>query len=276
MFLSGFLDAVFTRLDSLIIGKLFQPETLGFFERAKSLDQLIINYSSGSLMSVLFPILTKVKNDLPRFQQIIIKSLGILSFVVFMLLGLMYLTSEELIVILFTEKWLTSVNYFKILVLSGFAYPLSALLVNVLSSRGNSKAFLRLEIYKKILASLNLAISFMWGIEGYLYGLIIASTLALFLNIVFASEEIKVSLLLFIKPIIGQMFLSVIVVFIIIQLINILKIYALAIMLDNIINSLIFKSSCFIFLYMTLSKLFKTTSYKNFSSQILLNNSEKS
>jgi len=148
MFISSLLDAVFKWLDILIIGKLFTPATLGFFERAKSLDQFIVAYSSGSLMSVLFPILSKMQNDLPRFQNIVTKILGILSFIVFMLLGVIYLISEELIIILFTEKWLPSVKYFKILVLSGFAYPISALLVNVLSSRGNSKAYLRLEIYK--------------------------------------------------------------------------------------------------------------------------------
>jgi len=152
MFLSGMLNAIFTRLDFIIIGKLFLPETLGFFQMAKSLNLMVVQYTSGSLTAVLFPVLSKVQNDLPRFQNIIIKSLGVISFVVFLLLGALYLISEELIVLLFTEKWLPSVEIFKILVLSGFSYPISALLVNILSSRGNSKAFLRLEIYKKLIA----------------------------------------------------------------------------------------------------------------------------
>ncbi len=35
MFLAGLLDAVFSRLDFLIIGKIFSASTLGYFQRAK-------------------------------------------------------------------------------------------------------------------------------------------------------------------------------------------------------------------------------------------------
>ncbi|MCW8821071.1 MAG: lipopolysaccharide biosynthesis protein, partial [Sulfurovum sp.] len=215
MFLSGFLETVFTHLDIIIIGKLFSPAILGFFDQAKRLNEMILQFSSGSIMAVLFPVLSKVQKDLPRFQRIVIKVLGIICFVVFFLLGVMYLISEELIVLLFTEKWLPSVEFFKILVLSAFSYPVSALLVNILSSRGNSKAFLQVEIYKKILQSINLYVGFLWGIEGYLYGLIAVATLGVSLNILFASREIKLSFVVFVKPIITQMSVSVIAVWIV-------------------------------------------------------------
>ncbi len=150
MFLSSLIATIFQRLDIIIIGKLFTSTTLGFYDHAKRLNEMIVQFSSGSSMAVLFPVLSKVQKDLPRFQRIVIKVLGIICFIIFFLLGLMYLISEELIVLLFTEKWLPSVHYFKILLLSGFAYPVSALLVNILSSRGNSKDFLQVQIYKKI------------------------------------------------------------------------------------------------------------------------------
>lgn len=68
MFLASLLDSVFTRLDYVIIGKLFSISTLGYFQRAKQLNSLVIQYSSGSLMSVMFPILSKVQNDLHKFR----------------------------------------------------------------------------------------------------------------------------------------------------------------------------------------------------------------
>ena len=272
MFLSGLLDAVFTRLDVIIIGKLFTPATLGFFERAKSLNQMIVDYSSGSLMSVLFPVLSKVRNDLPRFRRIIIKSLGIISFVIFMLLGGIYLISEELIVLLFTEKWLPSVKYFKILVLSGFAYPISALLVNVLVGRGNSKAFLRLEIVKKVVFSTNLVVGFIWGIEGYLYGLIMASTLAVFLNVVFAAKEIKLPKSSLIKPVIVQMFIALMAVLSVTQLnaAITLKYGSLSTILEyGIFIMLLLKGIVFTVTYVALSGIFKTASYLHFVDEVL-------
>ncbi len=260
MFLSGLLDTVFTRLDTIIIAKLFEPATLGFYNRAKSLDQMVVAYSSASLMSVLFPILSKVQNDLNRFQNIISKSLGIIIFVTFFLLGGLYLVSYELVIMLFGEKWLQTVDYFKILVLSGFGYPVSALLVNVLSSRGNSKAFLRLEIYKKIVFGFNLAVGFMWGIEGYLYGLIIATMLAIYFNIVFVSKEIKMPKWSYIKPILIQMLLTVAIVMFV-EWLNADVTYGLFLMF-------VLKGGEYLLLYIMANKLLNTDAYRYFMTEI--------
>ena len=189
-----------------------------------------------------------------------------------MLLGGIYLISEELIVLLFTEKWLPSVKYFKILVLSGFSYPISALLVNVLVGRGNSKAFLRLEIVKKVVFSTNLVVGFIWGIEGYLYGLIMASTLAVFLNVVFAAKEIKLPKSSLIKPVIVQMFIALMAVLSVTQLnaAITLKYGSLSTILEyGIFIMLLLKGIVFTVTYVALSGIFKTASYLHFVDEVL-------
>jgi len=260
MFLSEGLIAIFARLDIIVIGKLFAPATLGFFDQAKRLLQLIITYASGSIMSVMFPVLSKVQNDLPRFQNIVIKTLGIISFAVFLLLGTMYLVSEELIVLLFTEKWLPSVDYFKLLILSGFNIPVSALLANILTSRGNSKAFLRVVIYRNILVAINLYIGFQWGMEGYLYGLFLVSILAVMLTIKFASDEIKLPFYMFARPVVVQMVIAVISVWIVILFTEAIETY-------NIVLILL-KSTAFFIIYFLISGLLKTSSYQYVAEQI--------
>lgn len=260
MFLAGLIDTIFSKLDILIIGKLFSPATLGYFDRAKSLDQMINTYSAGSLMSVLFPVLSKVQNDLVRFQNIVIKALSVINFTVFLLLGIMYLSSEEIIVLLFSDKWLPSVGYFQLLLLSGFAYPISALLVNVLSSRGNSKLFLHLEIYKKIVFAINLSVAFIWGIEGYLYGFLIASIIALYLNIMFSSKEIFLSKMSFIEPIIIQMCITIITV-LVVQNLN------TTVEFNNVVMIFI-KTIEFTCIYIIVNILLNTMSYKIVKNQL--------
>ena len=83
-------------------------------------------------------------------------------------------------------------------------------MVNVLASRGNSKAFLRLEIYKKLIASVNFVVLYFLGIDAFLYGLIVQGILAVSLNIIFASREIKLPFFMFVKPIIVQMGIAII------------------------------------------------------------------
>ncbi len=262
MFLSGLLEVIFSRLDIIIIAKLFSPAVLGLFDQAKRLNAMIIQYSSGSIMAVMFPVMSKVQKDLPKFQRIVIKTLGIISFVVFFLLGFTYLIAEDLIVLLFTEKWLPSVAYFQIILLGGFGYPISALLVNILSSRGDSKTFLRLEIYKKSLVGINLYIGFLWGVEGYLYGMIIVTVLSVLLNIVYASREIDVTMLQFLRPIITQMVLTVAAVLAV-------DVSGLGSETSRILN-ILEVGSLFMLLYILSNMLFQTTSYKHVKEQVNL------
>jgi len=261
MFLSGLLDAIFTRMDFLIIGKVFPAATLGYFQRAKSFNSLVIQYSSGSLMAVMFPVLSKVKNDLPRFQNIILKSLNILCLVVFLLLGGLYLTAEELIVFLFSEKWLPSVKYMELLILSGFSYPISALLVNVLSSRGNSKAFLKLEIIKKLFHSVNFVNAYYYGIESYLIGLIVVAVLGVSANILFAGKEINLNSSSFIKPIVTQMIVSILAVTLTLQLIELVTV--------GMLVGFILKAVAFLFFVFLVNFLINTKSYIEIRELIL-------
>jgi len=262
MYLAGMLEAIFTRLDFLIIGKLFEPATLGFFQRAKSLNEMVTRYSSGSLMTVLFPVLSKVQQDLPRLQNIVMKLLGVICFVVFLLVGALFLVSKELIVLVFSDKWLPTVDFFKILVLSGFGYPIGALLVNIISSRGNSKGFLRLEIYKKILMVINFVVLYYFGIVAYLYGLIITTVFSVLLNILFASRETKLPFYVFVKPIITQMFIAVITVTMTGFITRNIELMDVFLLLVN--------GSIFTVLYFLLNYLFATSSYCYFLEQTMV------
>lgn len=260
MFLAEMLDTLFEKADYLIIGKLFPAATLGFFHQAKQLNQFVIEYSSGSLMSVLFPVLSKIQNDLVRFQRVFNKSTGIISFVTMLLLGSLYVVADELIMLLLGEKWEPSIFYFKIILLSGFAYPISALMVNVLSSRGKSKAFLRLEIYKKIIQSITLYILFAYGIHAFLYSLIVSSVLGTSLNIWFASREIKLTFYIIVRPILTQMVISVFSVIMV-------KLMFDQILMPDFIAVLI-KGCAFLCIFVFVNWIFKTHSFQNMKEQI--------
>lgn len=261
MFLVGLLEAVYTRIDYLIIGKLFSAATLGYFQRAKSLNLLAINNVSGSLMSVLFPVLSTVQNDLLKIHRIIVKMLGIISFAVFLMFGNLYLEAEEIIVILFSEKWLLSAHYFELLALSGFVAPINALLVNILSSRGNSKAFLRMAIYKKIVAFSNFSMFFMFGIEGYLYGLVIVAFVNTSITIKMVSKEVSLKAKDLYIPIVQQTLIalsSILLTSIIVQSFELL----LGI-------SLLLKIFVFSVLYFLICYIFKTSSFMYFMEELL-------
>lgn len=193
MFGVNVLDTVFTQLDNLIIGKLFNAVTLGFYNRAKSLNTLVSDYSSGGLMTVFFPVLSSIQDDKKRFENVVYRSFHFISFVSFLLSGFFFLCARDVIVILFTAKWIPVITYYKIMVLAGFAYPLSVVLVNIITAKGNSRIYLRSNIFKKFFLLLNFLIGFYFGIEGFLYGLVLVSMINLGINILFAAREMDVT-----------------------------------------------------------------------------------
>ena len=253
MFFVDLLGAVVLRLDIIIIGKIFTATTLGFYQRGKSLNELVIRTAAEPLMKLSFPVLSKIQNDLPRMQNAIIKLSGIVIFITFLIMSEMYLLAEELIVLIFSDKWLPSVTYFQILVMSGIFFPINILLINVLSSRGNSKAYLRMAILKKTLNLLNLYVGFQLGIEGFLYGLILVEFINTIITILFVSREISLSFKLLFQPIILQLAISSSAVLATIFLVQNMDFGNL---LSLIIKSLIFAS-----IYFIISWLMKTSSY---------------
>jgi O-antigen/teichoic acid export membrane protein len=54
--------------------------------------------------------------------------------------------------------------------------------LNVLQALGRSDLFLRLEIIKKVLVVINIAITWRWGISAIIYGIIFMSFISYYLN----------------------------------------------------------------------------------------------
>ncbi|WP_281613896.1 lipopolysaccharide biosynthesis protein [Flammeovirga sp. SubArs3] len=211
MFFSSMLDTTFRQLDTLIIGKLFSEKILGFFFRARSLNQYVVEYSSSSIMSVMLPALSIIQDNEIRFKDTVSKTYHLVSFLAFFLSGLLFVTGDNLILFLFGEKWSPSIPIFRLLILTAYVYPLSAVLVNVLSAKGNSKDFFYLEIIKKVFFGVAFIFAFTEGLETYLKAYIIASALAVATNIFYASCEINVTQWWFYKRTLPYLVISIVI-----------------------------------------------------------------
>ena len=193
MFFSGLLDGVYNRIDIFLIAKMFSPTSLGLYTRAQGLDGMIRNLSSGSLLNVLFPTFTKISDDKEQLKQMYYQYFQLISFLFCLLAGIFYLGADKLFLILFGSQWHVSAIYFKILILAGFAYPLSSLSLSIIEARGNSKNFFKVEIIKKILFMPTYFIAYSYGIIPFLIAYAIAMYIATFINVSFLKYELEVS-----------------------------------------------------------------------------------
>ena len=190
LFVSDIINRLYERVDYIIIGRLFSPATLGLYFRAITFNQYIIQYASSSIIAVLFPAFSEIKNDRIKVERLYRLSLSVVAFVAFGLSGLVYSSAESLVVVLFSEKWLPSVPYLRLIMLFSYAYPVSVIMVNMIAAMGNSKMFLQLEILKKGMLTIAIPIGFYFGIAGYLWTMVAVSFISVMVNISYVAKQV--------------------------------------------------------------------------------------
>lgn len=177
-----FIDAVFVRLDTVIIGKIFSAATLGLFNRAQALNKLVIQYSFSAFSGVLFPSLSKVQHDIERLRHSVLSVIQVVSFTTFYFSGAMYICAESAILLLYGDKWLGAVPFFKILGIFSFIYTLPMVLVTPIMSLGKTGASLKVEAIKKVLLVIAIPFGIKFGVYSYIYALSIAGVIGMLLN----------------------------------------------------------------------------------------------
>lgn len=189
--LSGILDTIFTNIYAVIIGKFFPAAQVGFYRRADSLKQLPITIISSVIAKVTYPLFAQIKDDNLRLKSIYKKIMQLIIFIVAPTLIVLGILAEPLFRFLFTEKWLPAVPYFQILIFSGILYPIHAFNLNILQVKGRSDLFLKLEVIKKVITVIVLIIAFQFGIYGLLFGSVLISLLAFFVNTHYSGKFIN-------------------------------------------------------------------------------------
>lgn len=194
MLAAGLLDNFFKNFYLLVIGKIFPPAILGYYVRAQGLKDVVSLNLTQIITRVAFPVFSSIQDENERMKRGLKRALGFSSFVVFPSMIGMAAVAEPLVLSLLTEKWLPSVFYLQLLCIVGLLLPLQALNLSVIKSKGRSDLYLRLEIIKKGLIILNVAITWRWGVEAIIIGQIILSFLNYYINCYFTSRFIKYSL----------------------------------------------------------------------------------
>jgi O-antigen/teichoic acid export membrane protein len=194
MFASGLLDKLYNRLDSFIIGKLYSANTLGYYYRAQSMEGFVRTFSAGGIMETLFPYIAKHQEKPEYLKELFLKYLHFITFIAVALSAILFLISKDFFIILFTERWLYAAQLFQLMILGGVVWPVSSLMVNIISGVGNSKSYFKLEVYKKIVLLPVYIFGFVWGLNIFILSFVTASYICLLLNMIFVKKQIQIGI----------------------------------------------------------------------------------
>jgi len=182
IFGTNLIIALFVNIRSLIIGKIFSPSILAFFDKGKQFPSLIMDNINTSIQTILFPVFSLEQNDTNKIKSMLRRSIKTSSFIVFPLMVGLFVISKPLVLILLTEKWISIVPYIQIFCIANILMPSQIASMEAVKSLGYSNIILKLEIVKKILEILILIISVLYGPIAIAWGVVVYNFICLFIN----------------------------------------------------------------------------------------------
>lgn len=191
MFLTNMVNDFCKTIQTLFIGKLYPPATLGYYSKAMSTEKVASHSISSTMTSVTYPVYAEAQDDKPRMANMIKRFSCTLAFFSFPIMFMLMLTAKPIFVLLYSDKWLQSVPFFQALCLVGLASCLQAVNTQPIAAIGKSRT-----MFMWTLAKRTFGLTFMLGglllfeLKGFVIGVILYNWFCYFVNICLVSKHI--------------------------------------------------------------------------------------
>ena len=189
IFVTNLVIVLYGNIRGLIIGKMYSPTSLAYFERGKSLPALFMENINSSIQTVLLPAFSDQQDDRLRVKQMMKRSMKLNCFVTFPLLVGLFVVAESLVEVLLTEKWMLAVPFIRIFSIAYMFLPMQIANLEAIKALGYSSTTLKLEIIKKSIEIIILILSFMINVYAVAWGIVIYNAISLLINL---SPNIKI------------------------------------------------------------------------------------
>lgn len=151
LFLSGIISRAYAEIRPLVIGIKFSTTDLAFFNKGQQYPNLINTTVNETLASVLFPVMSKAQEDINTVLAITRRFMRVCSYIVFPVMLGFFSISDNLIILLLTDKWSPIIPYVKIFcIINMFAVIHDSNLLPI-RAIGRSDVILKLDIAKKVI-----------------------------------------------------------------------------------------------------------------------------
>jgi len=182
LLLAGLLESFYNNIYQIVIGKKFNAFQLGQFTQANQLASVPAITMTNVIQRVTYPMLSHIQHDVEKMDKAYILSMRIAAVFIFPLMSGLCIISKPLLILLLGNEWEPSALLVSLLALGYMLYPIHAINLNLLQVKGRSDLFLKLEIIKKILATLILCFTIPYGVQMMCLGIVLHSYASLVIN----------------------------------------------------------------------------------------------
>ncbi len=163
---SNIINFFARNIDNILIGRYDSIQSLGYYERAYKLLMFPLSSINAPISKVIIPILSNVQSDKERVRRIYLRVTGILTLIIVPGMAALVMVPDEIILLLFGDKWLAVSPIFFWLGLAGLIQPLSNSTSWVFISQGLTKEMLKWVLFASSTTIIAIIAGLNWGVIG--------------------------------------------------------------------------------------------------------------
>lgn len=182
LLLSALIDTIYIEIRQLIIGKMYSSADLAYYNQGNKFPKVIVTNINSSIDSVLLPAMSKEQDEKESVKNMTRRAIMVSTYVMApMMMGLAF-TSNHVVSLLLTDKWLEAVPYMAIFCITNMFWPVHTANLNAIKAMGRSDLFLKLEILKKVVGMILLLATMWHGVMAMAYSLLVSSVTSQIIN----------------------------------------------------------------------------------------------
>lgn len=158
---TSLIDTLYGELQQLVIGKLYSPAELAYFNRGKQFPNFIAYNINASIDSVMLPVMSQQQDDRKQLKSILRRSFKTSIYIMAPLMTGLAVMAPSVVSLILSEEWLPCVPFMRILCVILMVQPLGTFNQNAVKAMGYSNILLKLETVKKVVGIV-LLVSTMW------------------------------------------------------------------------------------------------------------------
>ena len=252
--LANLAESFYASAISFVIGKKFSVKELGYYNQAYSLEQIPVYSLSMVLNQVFFPILSEEQHDLYKVKADTKKGIQIMSFFLYPLMVFLIIFSDQVISILYSEKWLPSSPIFKILCVIGFFNYLYHLNRSILKALNKTSVLFYTQIISGVIGIIIILCAIPYGLMSVVAAVSLNSFIGYAVVGIISGKLINYSFISQIRDILSNFLTSV--------LSGLFTLAISSLSFFNMYLTIILGFIIFIFIFILLNILFRPLSFK--------------
>lgn len=182
IFLSGLLETIFSRINTLLIGRVYSAADLGLYSRAESTQMMPQNFFAGVFNKVAFPLLATISTEPERLKAAFRKSVRLAFYLQIPAMAGLLVAADSIVRGLFGAQWVASVPFLHIFALVGLFWLPRTMNLSVLKAAGKSKEVFQTELFQKIAFVVVALATVRVGILAMVIGLAVVNAITYFLT----------------------------------------------------------------------------------------------